>query len=102
MIASGRGRRPTRPRPKRPDELRMDHYFLQPSVRNHRQRLQSALRAWLIRNPNSCGGLPSGSPKARRRRCILHRSFLSTESVCPRTSVLDCIAIFFISRPQVW
>jgi hypothetical protein len=40
---------------KKPGELRMDDYFLWPSVGDHRRRLQSAVRAWLVKNPNCCG-----------------------------------------------
>jgi hypothetical protein len=39
---------------KKPDELRMDDYFLWPSVGDHRKRLQAAVRAWLGRHPDCC------------------------------------------------
>lgn len=40
---------------KKPDDLRMDDYFLWPSIGDHRQRLQKAVRAWLIKHPDCCG-----------------------------------------------
>jgi hypothetical protein len=43
---------------KKPGELRMGEYFLWPSVGDHRRRLQSAVRAWLVKNPNCCGVPP--------------------------------------------
>jgi SanA protein len=39
---------------KKPSELRMDDYFLWPSVGDHRQRLQNAVRAWLGDHPDCC------------------------------------------------
>ena len=39
---------------KNPNELRMDDYFLWPSVGNHRQLLQNAVRAWLSAHPDCC------------------------------------------------
>ena len=39
---------------KKPDELRMDDYFLWPSIGHHRLRLQGAVRAWLLKHPNCC------------------------------------------------
>jgi hypothetical protein len=44
---------------KKPDDLRMDEYFLWPSVGDHRQRLQNAVRAWLIKHPDCCGAPPT-------------------------------------------
>jgi hypothetical protein len=40
---------------KKPAEIRMDAYFMWPSVGDHRQRLQSAVRAWLSKHPDCCG-----------------------------------------------
>jgi hypothetical protein len=37
------------------NNLRMDDYFSWPAAGNHRRRLQNALRAWLLENPNCCG-----------------------------------------------
>jgi|HubBroStandDraft_6_1064221.scaffolds.fasta_scaffold09624_4 hypothetical protein len=39
---------------KKPDQMRMDDYFLWPSVGDHRKRLQAAVRAWLGRHPGCC------------------------------------------------
>jgi hypothetical protein len=39
---------------KKPDQLRMDDYFLWPSVGDHRMRLQAAVREWLAKHPNCC------------------------------------------------
>jgi SanA protein len=39
---------------RKPSELRMDDYFLWPSVGNHRQQLQNAVRAWLGDHPDCC------------------------------------------------
>jgi len=44
---------------KKADDLRMDDYFLWPSVGDHRQRLQKAVRAWLIKHPDCCGAPPT-------------------------------------------
>lgn len=44
---------------KKPDQLRMDDYFLWPSVGDHRKRLQSAVQAWLVRHPGCCGASPT-------------------------------------------
>jgi hypothetical protein len=43
---------------KKPDEMRMDEYFLWPSVGDHRRQLQTAVRAWLLGHPNCCGAAP--------------------------------------------
>ena len=43
---------------KKPDELRMDDYFLWPSLGDHRKRLQSAIRGWLVKHLDCCGTLP--------------------------------------------
>ena len=39
---------------KKANELRMDDYFLWPSVGDHRQRLQNAVEAWLRSHPDCC------------------------------------------------
>jgi SanA protein len=39
---------------KKPDELRMDDFFIWPSEGDHRKRLQDAVRAWLREHPNCC------------------------------------------------
>jgi hypothetical protein len=43
---------------KKPDELRMDDYFLWPSLGDHRKRLQNAIRGWLVKHLDCCGTLP--------------------------------------------
>lgn len=43
---------------KKPNELRMDDYFLWPSGGDHRKRLQNAVRAWLSDHPDCCGASP--------------------------------------------
>jgi SanA protein len=43
---------------KKPTELRMDDYFLWPSVGDHRKRVQDAVRAWLREHPNCCDTSP--------------------------------------------
>ncbi len=43
---------------KKPNELRMDDYFKWPSVGDHRQLLQNAIRKWLIDHPDCCGRIP--------------------------------------------
>lgn len=43
---------------KKPNEMRMDEYFLWPSLRDHRLRLQSAVRRWLRGQPRCCGEPP--------------------------------------------
>ena len=44
---------------KKAEDLRMDDYFNWPSVGNHRQQLQNAVRVWLDRNPGCCGTPPA-------------------------------------------
>lgn len=44
---------------KKPSELRMDDYFLWPSVGDHRYRLQRAVRDWLAKHPDCCGSPPT-------------------------------------------
>jgi hypothetical protein len=44
---------------KKPDQLRMDDYFLWPSLGDHRRRLQNAVRAWLMKHPDCCGTPPT-------------------------------------------
>lgn len=39
---------------KKPDQLRMDDYFLWPSVGDHRLRLQAAIRSWIAKHPDCC------------------------------------------------
>jgi hypothetical protein len=43
---------------KKPNELRMDDYFIWPSIGDHRKQLQNAVRAWLREQPNCCGTSP--------------------------------------------
>src|SRR5580704_4909458 len=43
---------------KKPHEMRMDDYFLWPSIGNHRLRLQDAVRSWLLKHPNCCTAPP--------------------------------------------
>ncbi len=43
---------------KKATELRMDDYFLWPSVGDHRKRLQEAVRAWLREHPDCCDTSP--------------------------------------------
>lgn len=43
---------------KRPEDMRMDDYFLWPSAGDHRRRLQAAVRAWLGKHPNCCSAPP--------------------------------------------
>jgi hypothetical protein len=43
---------------KKPDEIRMDDYFLWPSVGDHRLRLQTAVRNWMLKHPNCCTAAP--------------------------------------------
>lgn len=43
---------------KKPSELRMDDYFTWPSIGDHRQRLQNAVRGWLTNHPDCCGRMP--------------------------------------------
>jgi hypothetical protein len=43
---------------KQPNELRMDDYFIWPSIGDHRQRLQDAVREWLIKHPDCCRTAP--------------------------------------------
>ena len=56
MILADMGVRDLLPRlaHKKPNELRMDDYFLWPSVGDHRRRLQAAVREWLARHPDCC------------------------------------------------
>jgi hypothetical protein len=39
---------------KKPDQLRMDDYFVWPSVGDHRLRLQAAIRSWIAQHPDCC------------------------------------------------
>jgi hypothetical protein len=39
---------------RKPDEMRMDEFFIWPSVGDHRQRLQTAVREWLAQHPKCC------------------------------------------------
>jgi hypothetical protein len=43
---------------KKPNEIRMDDYFLWPSVGDHRRQLQGAVRAWVVKHPNCCVAPP--------------------------------------------
>lgn len=43
---------------KKPNELRMDDYFRWPSIGDHRQSLQNAVRGWLLKHPDCCGAIP--------------------------------------------
>ena len=43
---------------KQPRQLRMDDYFIWPSIGDHRKRLQNAVRQWLIKHPDCCGTAP--------------------------------------------
>lgn len=47
---------------KKPNELRMDDYFIWPSVGDHRRRLQNAVRGWLTDHPDCCGRMPIVRP----------------------------------------
>lgn len=39
---------------KKPDQLRMDDYFLWPSMADNRLRLQEAVRNWVLEHPDCC------------------------------------------------
>jgi len=43
---------------KKPNELRMDDYFIWPSIGDHRKKLQAAVREWLRAHPDCCGESP--------------------------------------------
>lgn len=43
---------------KKPADVLMGDYFEWPSIGDHRQRLQSAVRAWLLKHSNCCGPPP--------------------------------------------
>jgi hypothetical protein len=51
---------------KKPNELRMDDYFIWPSVGDHRLRLQNAVRTWLTEHPDCCGTAPMVRPTSPR------------------------------------
>ncbi len=63
---------------RKPNELRMDDYFLWPSIGNHRLRLQTAVRAWLLKHPNCCAAPPivwaANTPKSRMSATELTRA----------------------------
>jgi len=40
---------------KKPNELRMDDYFIWPREGNNRRKLQDAVRAWVREHPDCCG-----------------------------------------------
>jgi hypothetical protein len=44
---------------KKPNELRMDDYFIWLSKGSHRQRLQNAVREWIAKHPHCCGAAPT-------------------------------------------
>jgi hypothetical protein len=44
---------------KKPGQLMMDDYFLWPRVGDHRLRLQTAVREWLVKHPSCCGAPPN-------------------------------------------
>jgi hypothetical protein len=50
-----------------PDMPGMLYYLWWPSVGNHRQRLQTAIRAWVLKHPHCCGGPPMMRPTAPSR-----------------------------------
>lgn len=39
---------------RKPEDMRMDDWFLWPTVGDHRRRLQAAVCDWLIKHPNCC------------------------------------------------
>lgn len=47
---------------KKPNELRMDDYFIWPSRGTNRQRLHDAVRRWLADHRDCCGGPPTVRP----------------------------------------
>jgi hypothetical protein len=49
---------------KKPNDLRMDDYFIWPSIADHRKRLHDAVREWIVKHPNCCGTLPILRPTA--------------------------------------
>lgn len=56
---------------RKPEDLRMDEYFIWPSIGDHRQRLQNAVREWVAEHPDCCGKPPtmrSTSPTVLRFR----------------------------------
>jgi hypothetical protein len=73
---------------KKPDQLRMDDYFLWPSVGNHRLRLQAAIRAWIAQHPDCCAApsivrklVSKPSPEYRR---VNWRQLVPASPVCVR------------------
>lgn len=58
MILMDKGVEDLMPKLTHKNDLRMDDYFIWPSVGNHRVKLQAAVRAWLVEHPSCCGKPP--------------------------------------------
>jgi hypothetical protein len=75
---------------KTPSELRMDDYFLWPSIGNHRLRLQNAAKTWLLKHPECCSAPPiareNALPKFRMSTSELARLRTRLSALLPGMS----------------
>jgi quinol monooxygenase YgiN len=84
---------------KKPNELRMDDYFLWPSIGNHRLRLQTAVRGWLLKHSNCCAAPPIiwtanlSAPKLRMPATDLTRARTRFSQLRPGMSPAQVLAI---------
>jgi hypothetical protein len=83
---------------KKPDQLRMDDYFIWPSVGDHRLRLQAAVRAWLSEHPNCCAapsivGKPVSKPIFRMSADELELTRTRLSSLRPGLSAEQVLKI---------
>jgi hypothetical protein len=84
---------------KKPNELRMDDYFLWPSIGNHRLRLQTAVRGWLLKHSNCCAAPPIiwasnlSAPKLRMSAIALTRARTRFSQLHPGMSPAQVLRI---------
>jgi hypothetical protein len=74
---------------KKPNELRMDDYFLWPSIGSHRLRLQTAVRGWLLKHSNCCAAPPiiwTANLSAPKLRMLGNCADKSPHTILPATS----------------
>ena len=84
---------------KKPNELRMDDYFLWPSIGNRRLRLQTAVRGWLLKHSNCCAAPPIiwtanlSAPKLRMSATELTRARTRLSHLRPGMSPVQVLKI---------
>ena len=84
---------------KKPNELRMNDYFIWPNIGDHRNQLQKAVRVWLADHPDCCGVTPillksaPTQPRFRMPEADLARTTMRFSHLKPGLSPSEVLSI---------